>query len=203
MRTYNETTDTRQDRDSNHVCSFCGTPIHDGTSMFIDKDNNRYCKACGDENQDYDDMTEVVANNNHKGRHGDNPVPSNITQKDFQEITEFKQDSYTKKYSFNRTKTIGFAHQHIDTVIKGLEVKKGAGYTNIVIPPVLSKYINPVQLERAWESDDKEIIQEQFVNGWEQLIRELNELNEASEEQIEKDISMLRERYDNPENEEE
>jgi len=31
----------------------------------------------------------------------------------------------------------------------------------------------------------------------------LNELNEASEEQIEKDISMLRERYDNPENEEE
>lgn len=203
MRTYNETTDTRQDRDSNHVCSFCGTPIHDGTSMFIDKDNNRYCKACGDENQDYNEMTEVVANNNHKGKHGDNPVPSNITQKDFQEITEFKQDSYTKKYSFNRTKTIGFAHQHIDAVIKGLEVKKGAGYTNIVIPPVLSKYINPVQLERAWESDDKEIIQEQFVNGWEQLIRELNELNEASEEQIEKDISMLRERYDNPENEEE
>ena len=58
-------------------------------------------------------------------------------------------------------------------------------------------------LERAWESDDKEIIQEQFVNGWEQLIRELNELNGATEEQIEKDITMLRERYDNPEDEEE
>ena len=203
MRTYNETTDTRQDRNSNHVCSFCGTVIQDGSSMFVDKDNNRYCKACGDENQDYNEMTEVVSNNNHKGKHGDNPVPSNITQKDFQEITEFKQDPYTKKYSFNRTKTIGFAHQHVDAVIKGLEVKKGAGYTNVTIPPILSKYINPVMLERAWESDDKEIIQEQFVNGWEQLIRELNELNGATEEQIEKDITMLRERYDNPEDEEE
>lgn len=203
MRTYNETTDTRQDRNSNHVCSFCGTVIQDGSSMFVDKDNNRYCKACGDENQDYNEMTEVVSNNNHKGKHGDKPVPSNITQKDFQEITEFKQDPYTKKYSFNRTKTIGFAHQHVDAVLKGLEVKKGAGYTNVTIPPILSKYINPVMLERAWESDDKEIIQEQFVNGWEQLIRELNELNGATEEQIEKDISMLRERYDNPEDEEE